>query len=276
MWHKRPPAVIFAKHSRGRLCHMKSGKLLSMSEPQPELIAPPPARSRPGYAIAHLSFDFLFALGCTLICRAMTGATLGFLFAPVFLATVFTPPLVLAHRQSWLRVAAWFAISAGVSVGWLAFDGLRAAETFRCIFVLAAYLLALAGFASLLTTFHITELLASAIVTLLALLWLTWPVWLSRALTPSHGDALVAWLSPAHPLLAINGVVRARFDAWDRYQMAYQQLTTLNQDVIYRLPAGIAPAVLLHAAVGAASILFTFLAKNFAGKQKASTSMPRG
>jgi len=116
-----------------------------MSEPQPGLIAPSKARSRAGHAIAHLSFDFLLALSCTLLCRAMTGATLGFLFAPVFLATIFTPPLVLAIRKIELRIAAWLAISLGVSVGWLVFDGLRPEETFRCIFVLAAYLLALAG-----------------------------------------------------------------------------------------------------------------------------------
>ena len=142
----------------------------------------------------------------------------------------------------------------GVGIGWLAFDGLRASESFRCVFVLASYLLALAGLASLLNTFRITELLASAIITVLALLWLTWPVWLSRGLASSHGDALVAWLSPAHPLLAINGVVRARFDAWDRYQMAYQQLTTLNQDVLYNLPRSVTAAIGLHAAIGVLSL----------------------
>ncbi len=188
-----------------------------------------------------------------MLCRAATGATLGFLFAPVFLTTIFTPALVLAHRKAALHVAAWFAISIGISVGWLAFDGLRPSETFGCIFVLAAYLLALAGLASLLTQLRITGPLACAIVTILALLWLTWPVWLSRALLSSHGDAVVAWMSPAHPLFAINGVVRARFDSWDRYQMAYQQLTVLNQDVLYRLPRNVTACACLHAAVGIAS-----------------------
>jgi len=247
-------ASAWANRSHNSAERGASGKLLSMTEPQPDLIAPPPAPPRRGYAIAHLSFDFLFALGCTLLCRAVTGATLGFLFAPVFLATIFTPALVLAHRKSGLRVAAWLAISIGVSIGWLAFGGLRASESLRCIFVLAAYLLALAGLASLLNTFRITELLAFATITILALLWLTWPVWLSRGLASPHGDALVAWLSPAHPLLAINGVVRARFDSWDRYQMAYQQLTTLNQDVLYSLPRRVMPSICLHATIGVVSL----------------------
>ena len=238
-----------------------------MSEPQPGLIAPPPAPPRSGLTLAHLSFDFLFALGCTLLCRAATGATLGFLFAPVFLATIFTPPLVLAHRKTVLHIAAWFAISIGVSVGWLAFDGLQCAETFRCIFVLAAYLLAIAALASVLTQLRITETLASAIVTILALLWLTWPVWLSRALLSSHGDAIVAWLSPAHPLLAINEVVRTRFDSWDRYQMAYQQLTVLNQDVLYNLPRNVTASACLHAAIGIVSLV-VFRASHF--KKKSS------
>lgn len=202
-----------------------------------------------------------------MLCRLATGATLGFLFAPVFLATIFTPALVLAHRKTALHIAAWFAISIGISVGWLAFDGLRPAETFRCIFVLAAYLLALAGLASLLTKVRVTETLASAIVTILALLWLTWPVSLSRALLSPHGDALVAWLSPAHPLLAINGVVRVRFDAWDRYQMAYQQLTVLNQDVLYNLPRNVMACACLHASIGIVS-LATALALLF--KKKSS------
>ena len=56
--------------------------------------------------------------------------------------------------------------------------------------------------------------------------------------------------APLNPLLAINGVLRERFDMWDRYRIAYQQLTTLNQDVIYALPKTIWPSVGLNIFVG--------------------------
>jgi hypothetical protein len=67
-------------------------------------------------------------------------------------------------------------------------------------------------------------------------------------MTPS-GDNLVEWLVPAHPLLAINGVL-IHFDAWDRLPLAYTQLSNLNQDVFYTLPSSILPAVLVHLLIG--------------------------
>ncbi len=54
----------------------------------------------------------------------------------------------------------------------------------------------------------------------------------------------------AHPLMAINGVVFDRFNFWDRYTIAYQQLTTLNQDVLYTLPKSVFWMAMFHGTMG--------------------------
>jgi hypothetical protein len=192
-----------------------------------------------------------FGIVATLISYFASGARLGLLFAPLLLATLFTPPLLLAGHSSW-GILQWLAIVLAIAGVWLFTSGLLVSEWAACTFVLAAYLSALAAVALLLVRFIIPPILASASTVLLGLAWLTWPVWLSRALTGRGGEKIVAWLTAAHPLLAINGVVQHRFDAWDRYRLAYQQLTTLNQDVFYHLPRSVIPAVLLHAAIGIA------------------------
>jgi hypothetical protein len=98
--------------------------------------------------------------------------------------------------------------------------------------------------------------LVPALVTVLALLWLTWPVWLSRALSGDLGETLVTWLVPAHPLFAINAVL-SQFESWDRHPLAYSRLTALNQDVFYRMPAGVLWTTVAH---GVVAIVATALA----------------
>ena len=184
-------------------------------------------------------------------CWWAAGPGLGLFLGPVLLATLYVPPLVLAEARAdrWLVV---LSSTAGNAIVWAAAvvtADVTVWEWLRCCIVLAAYVFALGGAACLLKIARLPLTLAYGIPTIIGLLWLTWPVWLSHALT----QGLVTWLVPAHPLMAINSVLR-HLGTWDRAPLAYRALTVLNQDVPYQLPRGIFWAVLLHVVIGAPGI----------------------
>lgn len=165
----------------------------------------------------------------------------------MLLMTLYVPALVLAEesRGRWIAVASVVIGSTGIlALSTVSID-VTPSEWLRCCCVVAAYAWALAGIASALNAARFNAPIAAGITVLLALLWLAWPVWLSPWLTQTLAD----WLTPANPLLAINGIVK-HLGTWDRAPLAYRSLTVLNQDVPYHLPTNIFPSVLLHLAVG--------------------------
>jgi hypothetical protein len=197
-------------------------------------------------------FALLLALLATALCRAAGNVTLGLFFGPVAFTTLIVPPLVCAESSQVRRLLVAGAATAGVSLVWLGAIGerLTLAQWSACSVALLGYAVALAGVCSLLLAIRFNAVLAAALVTTLGLLWLTWPVWLSHALTGPHGDTLVAWLVPAHPFFGINSTL-IHFDTWDRHPLAYTRLTVLNQDVFYQLPKGTLRTTAWHLIVGA-------------------------
>lgn len=203
----------------------------------------------------------LLAIATTALCRVAVGVSLGLFFGGVALATILAPPLTAGEQSLRARALVPAAVSLGVALAWLTALGdlLRLHQWLACAAVLIACACALSGPCALLIAARCNPSIASALMTVLGLLWLTWPVWLSAALLSPAGESLVAWLVPAHPLFAINGVL-SHFDSWDRYPLAYRRLTVLNQDVFYAMPTTIIWAVLVHAIVagvtwGAAHVL---------------------
>ena len=146
-------------------------------------------------------------------------------------------------------------IVSGTSFFWLLTANLGALDFLRCGLVLAAYIVALAGLVSLLRGCGLDFTFASAITGVAGIAWLTWPVWLDLYLLGSHAETIVYWLTSAHPLMALNGVLFDRFNSWDRYTLAYQQLTLLNQDVFYTLPRHVTACVLFHGTLGAGGMM---------------------
>lgn len=206
-----------------------------------------PAGGLAGSALPAL----LLSIAAAAWCRYTTGPNLGHYLGGLLLATLIAPPLSVSEKP----IRAWvpaLGIVLGIALVWAA--SLHAVdvsgwEWLRCCTVLAAYVLALAGLASLLHSLRIPIAPAAAIPILLGLLWLTWPVWLSPWLTQPMAD----WLVPANPLFAINATLR-HLGTWDRAPLAYRALTSLNQDVPYRLPGSIALACILHAIVALATM----------------------
>lgn len=181
--------------------------------------------------------------------RVATGSGLGLLLGAVLLATLYVPLLTAAEEWpvsgfpfmtcTLCTAAVWLICCLG--------DALSFRQWLECDLALLAYVVALAGLTRLLSA-AAPAVLAAGFVTFIAFAWLTWPVWFSPWLTQVE----IRWLVPAHPLLAINSVAK-HLGTWDRLPIAYRQLTTLNEDVSYRLPSSIHPTLLLHGLIAAAA-----------------------
>jgi hypothetical protein len=194
-----------------------------------------------------------FALGlvASIGCYLSAGATLGDYLGGVVLLALIAPALV-AGRGSWLwAFARGGAAIDGIAAGWLlSLSGSITLVQWLCGYaILAAFGLALVGLVRALERLRIGGLGAAAIASTLALLWLSWPVWLATALRSEHGARLARWLVPAHPLFALNHVITQQ-GAWLEGQVIYGHVT-LGQDVAYGLPESILPCIALHLVLAA-------------------------
>ena len=209
-----------------------------------------PARDRSKYLTAGIAggFALLFAW----VTYAATGPTLGLFFGGLVIAALLVPPMVLCERSMPRQGLVASAVNDAVAIVWLV-AALRSEATLsqwlRCYLILAAFTFALWACARALRALRIDAVPASAITITLALLWLTWPVWLARALTPD----VVDWLTPAHPPMAINGVL-PHLGVWSEHAVAYRYLINLGQDLPYQLPTSILATVFAHVIAG--GILF--------------------
>ena len=208
------------------------------------------------------------SLAAAWLCYRATGPTLGLFFGPILLATFLVPPLVMAHEGSPLDAAlALVGVVLGVMPVWFYValanyppgqPHATPADVLPCLLVLAAYSLALAGIAAALARLpHMPAALASFLVMLLGMAWLTWPVWLSPWLPGK--ERLVATIGPLNPLLAVNAALK-HMGLWDEQRLAYR-LTALVRDVTYAPPAGVRWSALFHFTTGAALFLVSMLGR---------------
>ncbi|MGB7159379.1 MAG: hypothetical protein WBD40_15030 [Tepidisphaeraceae bacterium] len=207
------------------------------------------------FAIVALP-PFILAVAATLACYLAAGTGLMLYLGGIALAMLLTPPLVLAYRDSLERLLVAASIVDGVGLVW--FVAMLRSETMFAQW-LGAYILAagcvfaMTGLALGLSRLLRNDVLASALCVVIALAWLTWPVWLSAWVDRPGVERLIAWLVPVHPLLAANGLL-SHLGVWGEQRLMYQ-LTSLGQDVPYQFPATVVPATLAHALVGGALLL---------------------
>ncbi|HZL37155.1 MAG TPA: hypothetical protein VFC78_17680 [Tepidisphaeraceae bacterium] len=220
-----------------------------MMEVLPASSIPSPSRARPR-ALASALVPFLASLAVAIACYLSSGVSLGLFFGPILLLAFLAPPLAMAEPTLAGRLVASIAMALPIWLVWIILGGVGAFADLRVGLVLISFVLALAGCASLLDHLGLGTTFAAALTALLAIAWLTWPVWLSPWLTGPAAQRLVGWLAFAHPLLSLNGVLFKQFNFWDRYTIAYQQLTTLNQDMLYALPRSVFWTFAIHCGFG--------------------------
>lgn len=210
--------------------------------------SPPTVRAAFLAAAPGLSLGLI----CGAACSFAAGPTAGLFFGGVAMATLIAPPLLAGETVRWRQAFVAASVVDGVALPWLlavSDPAVSILDWVRAYLLLAADVLALWGLLSLLVSLRIAPLFASAIVVVLGMAWLAWPVWLSPWL--AGRQTLVGWLVCAHPLFGLDGALRHLGPPWTERHLMYTRLTVLNQDVAYSLPPGVGRAVVVHAALGA-------------------------
>src|SRR4051812_42118501 len=155
--------------------------------------------------ITALAAPLVLASILMLAVLCVCGISLSFILAGPIIAAMLVPPLSLAPQRKFDSI-----ISAGTIADVIGCVRLVAvikhAITFpqwlQCYLVLLAFVAALWAMTITLERIKLDRIFASAIVIVLSLFWLTWPIWLSTWLN----ESLVNWLVPAHPMMALNGI----------------------------------------------------------------------
>ena len=204
-------------------------------------------------------FPLILSTLAGLFCYFAAGISLGLFLGGILVAGLITGPLVAAE-MTWLgRSLAVAGIIHGIAGAWL-FATIKADLDLglwtASYLTLISMVFAMAGLTALLRRVGLGRIGSGALVTAMTLAWLTWPIWLSPALHGRRGEQVVSWLVPAHPIFAINGVLRPHFGAWWAEQGIAYNLTNLSDDIAYGVPDNVLKCVLLNAgiAVGGAGL----------------------
>ena len=157
----------------------------------------------------------------------------------------------MAYRSSIEQLIAAASLVDGVAVVWLVAmfrSEVTFAQWLSAYVLLAACTIAVTGLAGMLVRLIGRHEIAAACVVLLAMCWLTWPIWLSAWIDHPAVVRAINGLVAVHPLLAINGLL-VHLGVWGEWPMMYK-LTSLGQDVPYSLPASVAASATFHFLLG--------------------------
>ena len=179
-----------------------------------------------------LFFSAVVFIAVLAIGRITLGPTLGCVFFSLLIATFFSVIGTNSRLSNKTQLASLFAISfAGVIlVSDLASVEQRLFTIF--IFVLSCILL---WQLKMLLGRYVSHCLAEAVVFLLWIAWVAWPIYLADALNNLPKSVNLDLLLRLNPLLVLNGVYPQLCD-WSHRPLAYSTLLTLGQDIPYALP----------------------------------------
>lgn len=169
--------------------------------------------------------------------------TLDALLVPLPLLAVVTPTLVVGQR----RAGRWIN-SITLLLGTIAVLFVTIQPPVGVLAMLVAWVAALTAAVDLLvpTGRRRRGTTRAAIVTIAALGWLLWPIWLAPQLI-AWQVPIPTWGTTLHPIFAINAAAIER-GIWTEQPNAYA-LTPLGQDVSYALPESAWPTMLAHLAM---------------------------
>ncbi|MBC8107697.1 MAG: hypothetical protein H7Z14_13985 [Anaerolineae bacterium] len=190
-----------------------------------------------GRSYRAMSVAFALSLAGALASYVAAGATLGLLIGSVAFIALITPPMALAVSQRSERGFIAIASVLGNAVVWM--FSFPIVDALRCGLILLAFALALVALTHGFRSARIRRSIAPALTTILALAWLSFPIWLRS----DRSADLVAY----HPIFAMNGVVKS-IGIWTQQPILYR-LTTLGQDVSYELPTSIWLCVIAYGVI---------------------------
>ena len=180
-----------------------------------------------------------------IICYLVAGNSLDLFIGCFFFAAILAGQL----PGEWGTIA---GITIGIGLCWwmpVHADAITATQWGMCVALLASFVAAMVMLVRALQRF--SPAVASTVVTVVALAWLSWPVWLSASIPGIQLRGSVLF----HPLFAINHVV-SDLGIWTEQQAAYS-LTTLGQDVAYQLPFSAWPTIAMQSGLAIALAILT-------------------
>jgi hypothetical protein len=204
--------------------------------------------------IRMAGFSFLLSLSFSLYFALAIGRNLGLFFGGLVLASILSPMLIVSEHGLPHRASLLAGIITPISLIWLSCtfnQTITLGEWSRATLVLLFYSLAIAALAALLAKVRIPP----AVVVILSLAWLSWPIWLAPALHGQSSAPTVAALVVGNPTFAIQGAMSQSFPVpWPQHRIAYR-LTNIGDDIPYQMPTSILPAVLIHGLLAAIALL---------------------
>ena len=196
-----------------------------------------------GALLRCAAYPLALGMVATILCYLAAGRSLGFFLGAVAMACLIVPPLVAGARDRLAAVIIAGSVVDAIGIVWLFAvigHGVTLAQWLACYSVLAAFAFGVAGLTWVLRR-AVAAIASSAIAVVIAVGWLSWPIWTSPWVTAE----VAAWLAPAHPLLAMNRVL-LDLGVWTQQPWMYRH-TTLGQDVAFALPRTIWPCIVMHA-----------------------------
>jgi hypothetical protein len=191
------------------------------------------------------------AVAAQTLCFLIVGVNAGLFFGGILFAALLIPPMSLTERQLSDRMMIAWVINDAIGLVWMIgifTSSLTAGQWLLGYIVLFAWSSAILGAVCLIErVVRGNEIVASAIVVVISLIWLTCPIWLARAM-PAH-PVLSHRIVSVHPLMAVNGAVK-EFGLWTERPIAYRKLMTLGQDLPAGLPTSIVPMAVVHLLLG--------------------------
>ncbi len=184
------------------------------------------------------------------------GAGLGLFLGDLVLCALLAPYAAALWDDPRHGLIASACVIHGIAATWLVAawvdQGITVREWLGAYAMLLSFGLAMATLVSALRRAGIHAASSAGLAVLMAILWLTVPVWLFPHL---QSPGLLPWMQrliSIHPVFAINSEIKLTI--WSEMPIAYT-LTNLNQDVPYSLPASPLAAVLAHGAIALAICL---------------------
>ena len=200
-------------------------------------------------------FSFLVSFLFSIWFAFTIGRNLGLFFGGLVLASILAPLLAIAESELNRRVSIVIASVVAIALVWLscvANDAITLGEWARAAVVLGSFALAAASVAALLAKIRIPP----AVAVIVAIAWLSWPIWLAPALRGRESsERIVGRMVAANPIFAMQGALLKAYNVpWAQYRIAYR-LTNIGDDIPYQMPTSIAPSVILHGAIGVIAML---------------------
>jgi hypothetical protein len=242
-----------------------------MTDPAPKrrsTLAENPPSSRRDPRSQDSWLDWTVPLGAsialTTTARVAAGPSLGAIIAGQWAMVILIPPLVTAAASLRRQLIASVAAIAGVLfVWWITLERVNFPAGPMCGVSLCtiAWGLELA-LLSVAARNSAIGLAAPGCVSLSAVAFFTWPVWLAAHLS----SAAASRLASIHPALVADGVLN--LPVWFEQPIAYRELTVLNQSIPCSLPTGWLTCATVHGAIAAGLLIAAMVRSRIVSEPK--------